>query len=400
MEKLITEKKVAGYKLIQEARKVIEPAAKENRKLTAEEKDKHSRIMADAMELKTDADTMEKQLNAEKEFKKVEGRIVAPNTSEEESRKTEEHSAAFRSYLMDRGPGELRTLNLSSETTGGYIAPPPVQSKFWKKLDDLQFFRGLADVIQIGSAESLGCPTLENNPADADWTAEIGSISEDTTMSVGKRDLKPHLLSKYIAVSMKMVRNVPNIANFVAERLAYKVAVPEENNFMNGDGNGKPLGVFTVNDNGISSSRDVVSDNSALTPTMKGLKACKWSLKSQYLKNATWIMHRDIVSLIDLLVDGSGKYEWQPSTQVGAPDVLLGRPLKMSEYAPNTISASSIVGILGDFKFYQIADALGISIQVLQELLALSNKIVYVVRKETDGMPIFEEPFARVKLGT
>ena len=398
MEKLITEKKVAAYKIIQEARKIPDAARTEKRALTDEQRAKHAIMMKDAMDLKKDADILEKQWKAETEFKSLDERKV-PATSSEEQKGNPALDKAFRSYLQFNGHNELRGLNLTSEAAGGYVAPPPINSKFWTKLDDLLFFRGLADVIPVGKAESLGCPTLENNPADAEWTAEIGSIQEDSTMSFGKRELNPHMLAKYETVSMKMIRNVANIGAFIANRLAYKVATPEENNFMNGDGSAKPLGVFTVSNDGIPTGRDVVSDNSSISPTMKGLKACKWSLKAQYLKNSTWIMHRDVVSLIDLLVDGSGKYEWQPSTQAGSPDVLLGRPLMMSEYAPNTLSANQLVGILGDFKFYQIADAMGISIQVLDQLLALSNKIVYIVRKETDGMPIFGEAFARVKLG-
>lgn len=40
-----------------------------------------------------------------------------------------------------------------------------------------------------------------------------------------------------------------------------------------------------------------------------------------------------------------------------------------------------------------------LSIQQLNELLALSNQVGYIGRLAVDGMPVLEEAFARVKLG-
>jgi HK97 family phage major capsid protein len=124
-----------------------------------------------------------------------------------------------------------------------------------------------------------------------------------------------------------------------------------------------------------------------------------YSLKAQYHPRATWIFHRDAIKMLRKLKDGDGQYIWNPDIKGGQPDMILGRPYKMSEYAPNTFTSGLYVGIIGDFSYYWIADALNMRIQRLNELYAATNQVGFISRLESDGMPVLEEAFARVKLG-
>jgi hypothetical protein len=60
--------------------------------------------------------------------------------------------------------------------------------------------------IRVANSNGLGAPSLDNDPADADWTTELATGSEDSTMSFGKRELKPHPLAKRIKVSKQLLR--------------------------------------------------------------------------------------------------------------------------------------------------------------------------------------------------
>jgi HK97 family phage major capsid protein len=123
-------------------------------------------------------------------------------------------------------------------------------------------------------------------------------------------------------------------------------------------------------------------------------------LKQDYLANSQWVFHRDAILQLALIKDGNGQYIWRESVRVGEPDRLLNIPINMSEYAPNTFTASQYVGLLGDFSYYWIADALNLQIQALFELYAETNQVGYIGRMETDAMPVMAEAFARVKLGS
>ena len=56
------------------------------------------------------------------------------------------------------------------------------------------------------------------------------------------------------------------------------------------------------------------------------------------------------------------------------------------------------VGLFGDFSNYWIVDALSMQIQRLSELYAETNQVGFIGRLETDGAPVLEEAFVRVRL--
>jgi HK97 family phage major capsid protein len=62
------------------------------------------------------------------------------------------------------------------------------------------------------------------------------------------------------------------------------------------------------------------------------------------------------------------------------------------------MTTGNYVGILGDFSYYWIADALDMQVQRLVELYAATNQVGFIARREVDGMPVLEEAFVRVKL--
>jgi HK97 family phage major capsid protein len=241
-------------------------------------------------------------------------------------------------------------------------------------------------------------PYLAADPADADWTSELGTGNEDSSMNFGKRELNPKPLAKRIKVSNKLLRLTPDVERLMIERLAYKFGITFEKAGMTGSGANQPLGVFTASADGISTGRDVSTSNTQTMFTTDGLKEAKYALKAGYWPKAKWLFHRTAVKHLSKLKDGEGKYLWQSSVQMGQPDMLEGLPLFTSEYAPSTFTAGLYVGILGDFSYYHIADALDFSIQRLNELYAATNQTGFIGRLESDGMPVLEEAFVRVKL--
>ena len=398
-------------RLITEARGVVEGAEKENRNLTAEEQARYDKLMADALELKARIDRAtqladEESRNAQA-FQGGEMRGYPQQDGEQRSknpRETDEYRQAFGSFLRgglaNLSVVEHRALQSDLNTSGGYLVTPmQFVNDLIKAVDNMVWVRQWASTFQVPTAQSLGVPTLEADPADPTWTAEIATGTEDSTMAFGRRELHPHPLAKRIKVSNKLLRQVPNTETLVRERLAYKFAVTMEQAYMTGTGAGQPLGVFVASADGVTTARDVATDNAATAPTFNGLINAKYALKGQYWPGARWLMHRDVVKVIAKLVDGNGQYIWRDSVQAGEPDRLLGLPVFLSEYAPSTMTANQYVGILGDFSYYWVADALDMQIQRLAELYAESNQTGLIGRMESDAQPVLAEAFVRVKLG-
>ena len=180
---------------------------------------------------------------------------------------------------------ELRALQKDSDTTGGYLsAPQEFFAQLIQAVDDAVFMRTISNVLPtLTTADSLGAPSLDNDPADPIWTTEIATGDEDSTLSFGKRELNPHPLAKLIKVSKTLLRRSTLSADqIVRDRLAYKFSTVMENNFLNGGGSNSPLGVFTASANGISTSQDVSTGNTTTAMTFDGLQEARFNLKTQY----------------------------------------------------------------------------------------------------------------------
>jgi HK97 family phage major capsid protein len=278
------------------------------------------------------------------------------------------------------------------------VMPEQMVAGLIKAVDDMVHIRARATKFSVPSAASLGVPTLTANPADADWTAEILTGSEDSTMAFGKRELHPHPLAKRIKVSNKLLRQAGGMEALVMARLAYKFAISQEKAFLTGSGSNQPLGIFTASNDGIPTTRDYSTGNTTTAPTFDGLIGAKFTLKGAYWGKAEWLFHRDVLAAIAKLKDGNGQYIWRESVRAGEPDRILNLPVAMSENAPSTMTTGLYVGMLADFSNYWIADALDMQVQRLTELYAETNQTGFIGRMESDGMPVLAEAFVRVKL--
>lgn len=386
----------------EQAKALIDTAEAEGRDFSAEEQAQYDKMMGEMEELAKRAKRLEEKQRLEAQMGMPANEPVRVDPAADgEAKRQVDLMPEFRAFIKSGviGP-EMRRLQADVDEQGGFMLPPEqFVADLIQELDNKVFIRGMATVIPVTTSDSLGVPTLEADIDDPDWTTEVQEVNVDTSMEVGKRALTPHQLTKLVKVSMKLLRTsaIP-VEGLVRERLAFKFAAAQENAFLNGDGSGKPLGVFHADVNGISTNRDVSTGNSQTAIAADNLIEVKYALKEQYRNGAQWIFHRDGVKQISKLKDGEGQYLWRPGLAAGQPDTLVNLPVNESEYAPNTFTSGNYVGILGNFRYYWIAEMFGMEIQRLNELFAKTNQIGFIGRMWSDGAPVLESAFARVKL--
>ena len=329
-----------------------------------------------------------------------EGRSYDARSEYERRRASPAYANAFRNWVQNGR--EHRDLALGTNTAGGYmVTPTKLSEQFIVALNNLVFMRNLATIETLTDAKSLGVPTLTTDVSDADWTAEVpaSDIEGDASMVTGRRDLNPSLLSKLALVSHLLLLQSSRAESVVMQRLSYKFGVSEEKGFLTGDGDGKPLGVFTADADGIPTSRDVTATSQTVF-TADELIDTAYSIPQQYQKSKSfgWILHRNSVARARKLKNGNGDYIWQQGMAIDRPDTLLGFPIYQSEYAPNTYTTGNYVACIGDFAFYTIVDVANMEIQRLVERFALKNQIGFFGRRYVDGAPTLANAFARLKL--
>ena len=115
-----------------------------------------------------------------------------------------------------------------------------------------------------------------------------------------------------------------------------------------------------------------------------------YSLKSPYRRNAVWTLNDSTVKAIRKLKDGNGQYLWQPGITAGAPDMILGCPVRTSSYMP-AIAAGAKTIAFGDFSYYWIADRQGRSFKRLNELYAATGQVGFLASQRVDGKLVLPE---------
>lgn len=401
-------------RMVSDMRQIIETAQKEKRDMTAEELAKHREIFAAVDSARVELEAEERTIEAERQLAAVAGaeaeRARAASgegdpTKVVERHNTPEYRAAFRHWLVYGRQGlnleEIRALQFTGGGTGENTrAPEQFITDLIKKIDDTLWIRTLATMHRLDGARSMGAPSLDNDPADADWTTELATGTEDATMSFGKRLMTPNPLAKLLRVSNDLLRfSALDIEGLVTSRLAYKFAVTLEKAYMTGSGTLQPLGLFVASANGIPVARDVPTGaNIAAGVTFDGIISALYKLKPGYQRNASWIFHRDMVAQVSKLKDTTGAYLWNVSRVAGEPDRILGKPLLQSEFAPNAAIANGYVGMVGDFSYYWIVDSMDFVLQRLVELYAATNQTGFIGRLFSDGAPVLAEAFSRLQL--
>lgn len=317
--------------------------------------------------------------------------------------KAKERMDAFRNVLRDGSQASMQiyaALQQDNPTQAGYlVAPEQFVNELIKELADATFMRQKARVLPtLSGAQSMGFPLRTAGMSSFAWGTELSAPTADASLAFGKREFKPRPGTSEILVSKTLVRNVANVDAMIRGEIAEEVSARLETAYMTGNGTQCPLGVFVASADGINTDRDVSTGNTATDVKFDGLMEAKYAVKDKYQPRCEWIFHRDAIKRIAKLKDSAGQYVWQPSVQKNAPDMLLGKPINSSEYAPNTFTTGQYVGLYGDLNNYWICDSMAMEIQVLAELFARTNQIDYLCRIETDGAPVMPAAFARVTL--
>lgn len=343
-------------------------------------------------------DNAEKQIQRERLIGEAQDKIRKNNTATAECSM---FAKALSGNTADIAEYKNAAPTLGADSQAGYLtAPVEFVHQLIDGLSNEMFMRKISHITPtLGEGQSLGFPYITTDPADATWTTEVAAAAEETTIAFGRREFKPNRLAKLIKISKTLMNHASMAESVLTEKIKNTLIAAQESAYMTGTGTNQPLGIFTASTSGIPTTRDVVSGTTTAL-TFDGLITAQMAVKGQYQSRCSWVFHRDAVREIRKLKDSDGQYLWQPSLIAGQPDLLLGRPCYMSEYAPNTFTAGKYLGVYGDFDYYWICDTDTMTIQVLSELYAVNNQNGYLFNYAGDGAPVLAEAFSRITLAS
>lgn len=388
------------------AKKFLDTHRMENGTLSAEDSETYTRMENDIVNLTGEIDRLNRLNEMENAMKQP---TSAPITSrpgaDADSGKTGRFTSQYTKDMLTAMRTNFRkvsnVLEEATDANGGYLVPDEWDARLIQKLQEENIFRMLGTNITTSGEHKINIAAT--TPA-ASWIAEGGALTfGDATFD--QKILDAHKLHVAIKVTEELLYdNAFNLESYIIDQFGKALANAEEDAFMNGDGTGKPLGIFVkqTGTGGVFTnteySTEVSLKNSNIDLQADDILSLIYNLKRPYRKNAAFVLNDKTLAAIRKLKDGNQAYLWQPSYQAGEPDRLCGYAVYTSAYAPEMpatkpTAAAGDAGFVafGDFSYYNIGDRGVRSLQQLRELFAGNGMIGYVMKERVDGKVVLPE---------
>lgn len=351
--------------------------------ITAEDENTYNNMMADIDGLGKEIKRLEKQELLDKELAKA---VNVPITGkpgfggqEEKLKPVRARNGYAKDLIKAMRSNFKQVTNLLQEgvdADGGYLVPEKYDKRIIDTLEEENIMRKLGTKITTSGQHKINIAAAK--PAAA-WIEEGGALTFGDA-KFAQTLLDAHKLHVAIKITEELLYdNAFNLEGYIIDQFGRAMANAEEDAFLNGDGTGKPLGLFAESGGGTVAQ--------TLTAAIKSDDVLDliYALKRPYRKNAKFIMNDRTLLSLRKLKDNNGNYMWQPSYQAGEPDKLLGYSIFTSAYAP----AAAIA--FGDMSYYNIGDRGTRSIAELRELFAGNGMIAYVAKERVDGKLVLGE---------
>ena len=364
--------------------------------VSAEDTATYDKMEADVIALGKEIDRLEKQSSLDMELSRPTSEPLTgkPVTGTQDKAKTGRASAEYKQSMIDALRSNFRrvsdVLQEGVDADGGYLVPEEYDTRLIEGLKEENIFRGISTIIKTGGERKINIAA--STPAAA-WIEEGGALTfGDATFD--QINLDAHKLHVAVKVTEELLYdNVFNLENYIMDKFSKALANAEEDAFLNGDGVGKPLGIFAATGGG----QVGVTAASTTAITADEVINLIYALKRPYRKNAKFIVNDQTLAVLRKLKDGNGAYMWQPSLQIGEPDRLLGYPIYTSAYVPAILAGKPVIAF-GDFSYYNIGDRGVRSFQELKELYAGNGMIGYVAKERVDGKLVLPEAVQILKM--
>lgn len=293
----------------------------------------------------------EKINKLEEKINKMQNYISRPDMMNMDN--TEEQNS-FGDYIRKGVQDNLITKSLSGDVgEAGVVITPTLSKQIIAMVNQRSVMRQIASVEKI-STRSLDI-IYEKGDFAAGWVAESAKRADTATPKLKRKSIHAHEIYAQPKATQSLIDDAEvNIENWLAERVADSFIKLENEAFVNGDGANKPNGFL------LNAKIEKIKSGKAVSVEML-LKLIN-SLDEGYVANASFIMNRKTLSLIQGLKDEDGRFIWNQSLANPLQQTIFGIPVIISSHMPD-VKENKLAIALGDFKSaYKIVDRTGINL--------------------------------------
>lgn len=294
--------------------------------------------------------------NVAKTADRIEAKMNRPGAAETKAADGQPEVKTFTHFLR-HGPeslgSEIKSLNRSTDSAGGYLAPDDYRAELDR---NLVLFSPMRQIARV-STTSAGKVLLPGRTANltAAWVGETAARS-GTQPTYGQTALEVFEMAAFVDASNQIIEDSEfPLAQELARDFGEEFGRLEGAAFVNGTGSGEPEGFMTNTD---------ISEVTAAGTTLDAddLIDALHNLPSPYAANAVWVMNRNTLGEVRKLRNSSGDYIWREALSEGNPATILGRPVVEMPDMPDVAAGATPIA-LGDWKSgFRVFDRVGVSI--------------------------------------
>lgn len=384
----INELRTKRASLWEETKKFLAEHTDKDGKMAAADAEAYEKMEADIAEMGKTIDRLEKQAEMDKKLAMPTSKplVGAPGKPEKKGTASDEYRKAMFTAIRTKFRDVSNVLQEGIDEAGGYLVPDEYDRRLIDVLDEENVLRGLATTIRTSGERKINIAATK--PA-ALWVEEGGALTfGDATFD--QKLLDAHKLHVAIKITEELLAdNAFQLEDYIIAQFGKAIANAEEDAFLNGDGEGKPTGLFADAQVGVTIGTVEIEADDVIDLIYK--------LKRPYRKKASFITNDSTLAVLRKLKDENGNYLWQPSLQNGEPDRILGYAIRTSQFAPK-LAAGKAALAFGDFSYYNIGDRGQRTLQVLKELFAGNGMVGYVMKERVDGLLVLPEAVQVLKV--
>jgi HK97 family phage major capsid protein len=298
----------------------------------------------------------------------------------------DQHSTTFRSYMLR---GTKTDLHEMPGSEGGILVPNTYSASIITPLEENSVMRRVgATIIGLEGTAAQKVPMITNT-GPAQLTREEHDYNIDAP-SLSELELRPYKYTRLTKVSEELLDDsrLDVLAQVIGPDAGRAFAQAENIAFITGNGASEPQGIMR----GLAGANNVTSEASTAIKYDDVVNTF-YQLPLSYRDRARWLVSDDASKALRKLKDGAGRPVWEPSMQIGQPDMLLGRPVVISAYLPK-VASGNVPMVFGDFSFFWIAEFSGMAVQRLDELFAATGQIGFRWYRRMDSRVMLSEAFS------
>jgi HK97 family phage major capsid protein len=286
---------------------------------------------------------------------------------------------------------------LSQTALNGGNAVPKIIADAIEKLELAQ-----SDILQNVNVITTSSPDYNElvtvAGANGGWSTETGSRSQSNAPNLRKVTITHGELYAFPRASNWSLNDLTfDVINWLTQDAADTFAVAISTAIYNGNGTSKPTGMVntapTNADDYASPARAaavfeyVATGSSPITtaPTFDMLIDLQATLRRPYQPNAKWTMNSATMGKLRRLKTTTNEYLWEPSTQLGTPDMLLGKPVFIWEDMP-AYAANALPIAYGDFRRAYTYAKIG-SMSMIRDEVTVPGFTNFLLAQRAGGIP-------------